>query len=68
MKFERNRWTPLTVVIETPEEAEVLHKILGQVSDETIERFTYDLFMRLGENLGNPDTYRVSGEIMLKEN
>lgn len=68
MKFERDRWTPLTVTFETAEEAEALHKILGQVSDETDGRWSYSLFVNLGDNLGNPTTYDASGQIVLKEN
>ena len=67
MKFEREKWTPLTVTFETKEEAEAVHKVLGQVDDQTTDRWTYDLFFRLGENLGNPTAYTVSGEITLKE-
>ena len=29
MRLEREKWTPLTIVIETKEEAEILHKIIG---------------------------------------
>lgn len=67
MRFERDRWTPLTVVFETPEEAEAIHKILGLVNDETTERFSYSLFVHLGDNLGNTTTFDTTGEITLKE-
>lgn len=67
MKFERDRWTPLTVTFETPEEAEAIHKILGLVDDQTDDRWSYSLFIHLGENLGNPTKYTVSGEATLKE-
>lgn len=66
MKFERDRWTPLTVTFETPEEAEAIHKVLGLVNDETPDRISYSLFIHLGDNLGNPTTYEAIGDITLK--
>lgn len=67
MKFQRERWTPLTVTIETPEEAEVLHKILAVVSDETEERDgLYSLFAKLGEGLDSDNMkFRVTGSVEL---
>lgn len=65
MKFERERWTPITIVIETREEAEVLHKILG-VTDavDCVEDVDLcGLFMKLGEGLGVADRYRVEGDL-----
>lgn len=67
MRFEREQWTPLTIVIETPEEAEVLHKILGSVIDDTDERAgVYGLFMQLGKGIPPEGKYRVSGTVELK--
>lgn len=68
MKFEREQWTPLTIVIETPEEAEVLHKILGSVVDQTEERDApTSLFFALGKGLPSEGKYRVSGSVELKD-
>lgn len=67
MKFERERWTPLTVIIETKEEAEFLHKILAIVVDDTDERFAMDLFWRLGEGLGDEANYKATGSITVTD-
>ena len=62
MKLSRDEWTPLTIVIEGREEAEILHKVLGRVADETDERdafFLYSLFTALGKNIDPEGKYRV---------
>lgn len=63
MKLNRDAWTPLTVEIETPEEAEILHKVLAHFADETEERdamFLGRLFIELGKGLGSTPKYKVS--------
>lgn len=68
MRFERERWTPLTVTIETPEEAEILHKILGRVdaTDAAEDVDLYGLFLKLGEGLTH-DKYESSGKITIEK-
>lgn len=69
MKLQRYGWTPLTVVIETQEEAEVLHKILALVDDDTEDRAgLYTLFMKLGEGL-DPEKmkFKAEGNVVLKD-
>lgn len=69
MKLERQEWTPLTIVIETPDEAEVLHKILGAITDDTEDRDgLYSLFMATGRGLQNPTKYNVTGTLKLTDN
>lgn len=63
MELKRERWTPLTIVIETPKEAEILHKILGQVDHSEIDVDLYPLYLKLGEGLSNEAAYRATGEI-----
>lgn len=67
MRFERERWTPLTVTIETREEAEVLHKILAMVdgTDCVEDVDIYGLFMKLGEGLGAIDKYHIEGDLRI---
>jgi hypothetical protein len=63
VKLIRDAWTPLTVTIETHEEAEILHKILANVVDDTAERdaqFLNSLFMALGKGLDATPTYVVT--------
>lgn len=70
MKFERERWTPLTVVIETKKEAEILHKILGVTdhSDVVEDMDLYGLFVKLGEGLGNASEYGIEGTVTVFRN
>jgi hypothetical protein len=63
MKFERKRWTPLTIIVETPQEAEVLHKILGLVDHSEADVDLYALYLKLGEGLSNEAVYQAEGEI-----
>lgn len=67
MQLQRDRWTPLTVTIETPEEAEILHRIFALVDGlDTIEDIDlYGLFVKLGEGLVN-QKYTASGEITVR--
>lgn len=68
VKLNRDAWTPLTVEIETPEEAEILHKILAYVSDDTEERdaaFLSRLFLELGQGLGGTPKYEISPSVGL---
>jgi hypothetical protein len=70
MLLRRDRWTPLTIVVETHEEAEILHKILATVTDETRERdgnFLSTLFLNLGKGLDAGSTYKVLGDLILKD-
>lgn len=66
MELKRDRWTPLTIVIETPEEAEVLHKVLARINgfDVSEDIDLYGLFVKLGEGLTH-DRYECSGEIVI---
>lgn len=70
MKYSTNSsFMPITIVIEAIEEAEVLHKILGQVSDDTEEQIGMSgLYYHLGRQL-NPEgaKFRVTGELTLKD-
>ena len=62
MKLNRDEWTPLTILIETREEAEILHKVLAYASDDTDERdahFLRSLFMALGKGVNPEGKYRV---------
>lgn len=63
MQFERERWTPLTVVVETREEAEVLHKVLALVTDSTEEGFLLPLLVKLGEGLSGDPHFKALGGI-----
>lgn len=67
MRLEREKWTPLTIVIETKGEAEILHKILGVTdhSDAAEDMDLYGLFMKLGEGLGNASEYGVEGTVTI---
>lgn len=67
MKLERERWTPLTIVIETKGEAEILHKILGVAdhSDVAEDMDLYGLFMALGEALGGASEYGIEGTVTI---
>jgi hypothetical protein len=68
VKIIRDHWTPLTVVIETHEEAEVLHKILACVVDDTEERdVPTQLFLALGRNLDAAGAYRASGVVTVTD-
>ncbi len=58
-------WRPLTIVIETAEEAEILHKVLGAVNDETEEQFLYSLFVALGIGIGDTGV-TVSGNLTVE--
>ena len=65
MKLQREKWTPLTIVIETPEEAEVLHKILGLADhSEVVPAIDlYGLFLRLGEGLSGDAKFAAEGNV-----
>lgn len=67
MRLEREKWTPLTIVIETKEEAEILHKIIGATdySDAAEDMDLYGLFMRLGEGLGGASEYGIEGAVII---
>ncbi len=69
MKLVRDSWQPLTIVVETHEEAEILHKIIAMVSDQTEGRDgnLVPLFMALGKGLDADSAYRVSGELTIKD-
>lgn len=69
MRFEREKWTPLTIVIETKEEAEILHKILGLTDYSEIvgDADLYGLFMKLGEGLAGTGRFEAQGEIAVFE-
>jgi hypothetical protein len=57
-----SEFRPITVVIETRQEAELLHKILGCINDDTEDRIApTGLFYMLGRQLGDRATIHVEG-------
>lgn len=66
---EDSSFKPITVVIESEREAEMLHKILASVIDETEEQDApTELFYALGRQLDATDPkFGAKGEIHLED-
>ena len=63
------RFKPITVTIESEQEAELLHKILGSVVDDTDDRdVSTDLFYALGKQIDpSKSRYRTEGAVKVSD-